>query len=194
MIKKNSEKPIMDPFEDKSGISGLVPVEWLQISLSKEKRDSDTKRILSNLPLFENLSMRNWRELSDIFHKRTFLKDEVIFRHGTPGLGMYAIIDGSVAVFDNDEGVDVEITRLGTGDFFGEISLIDEIDRSATIVALETTRLIGVFRPQLRDLMHRRPQLGLIIIERLARILASRLREVNDRLVMYKKKLAEERQ
>ncbi len=194
MIEKNSEKVIIDPSNETSTSRSSIPVEWLQISFSKEKRDSDTRRILSKLPLFENLSMRNWRELSDLFHKRTFLKDEVIFRRGTPGLGMYAIIDGSVAVFDNEDGVDVEIARLGAGDFFGEISLIEDIDRSATTVALETTRLIGIFRPQLKDLMHRRPQLGLIIIERLARILTSRLREANNRLVMYKRKLTEERQ
>lgn len=190
MIEKNSKTIIINPSDETSASGSSIPVEWLQISFSKEKRDAETRRILSNLPLFQNLSMRQWRELSDLFHKRTFTKDETIFKYGTPGLGMYAIIDGSVAVYDNEDGVDVEIARLGSGDFFGEMSLIEEVERSATIVALETTKLIGIFRPQLKDLMHRRPQLGLIIIERLARILASRLREANHRLAMYKKKLS----
>ncbi|NQT34933.1 cyclic nucleotide-binding domain-containing protein [bacterium] len=190
MIEKNSKKVIIDPSDETSVSGSSIPVEWLQISFSKEKRVSDTRRILSNLPLFENLSMRQWRELSDLFHKRTFTKDEIIFKNGTPGLGMYAIIDGSVAVYENEDGVDVEIARLGSGDFFGEMSLVEEVERSATIVALETTRLIGIFRPQLKDLMHRRPQLGLIIIERLARILTSRLREADHRLAMYKRKLS----
>ena len=62
--------------EDKPGNSSIsTEVEWVSIGLGREKRDSDTRRILSSLPLFSNLSIRDWRELMGLFHSRTFLDD-----------------------------------------------------------------------------------------------------------------------
>jgi len=179
--------------EDKPGNSSIsTEVEWVSISLGREKRDSDTRRILSSLPLFSNLSIRDWRELMGLFHSRTFLDDEVIFRRDTPGLGMYIVIDGNVSILDSEKGAGVEIARLTSGDFFGEMTLIEEIDRTATAVSVGTTNLIGIFRPQLKDLMHRRPRLGLILMERLARIVVNRLHEANQRLTECREKLKEE--
>ncbi|HHE46169.1 MAG TPA: cyclic nucleotide-binding domain-containing protein [Bacteroidetes bacterium] len=179
---------MLNQMEKASRFADSVQVEWMPIKLGMEKRDADMRRALSSIPLFENLSRRDWRDLTSLFHFRTFLNDEVIFKYGTPGLGMYIIIDGNVAILAREMDVDVEIARLGRGDFFGEMCLIEEIDRSASAVAKGTTRLIGIFRPQLKDLMHRRPRLGLVIIERLARILTHRLREANQKLVEWREK------
>ncbi|MDP8237779.1 MAG: cyclic nucleotide-binding domain-containing protein [Candidatus Hatepunaea meridiana] len=172
--------------------STITEVEWVPVSLTKDKRDSDMRRTLSSLPLFENISTRDWRELASLFHKRTFSDEEIIFRYGTPGLGMYIVIDGNVVIYSKEKTNDVEIARLGPGSFFGEMSLIDEIDRSATAVSSGNSNLIGIFRPQLKDLMYHRPRLGLILMERLACIVVSRLREADKRLMEYRKKLNSE--
>lgn len=159
--------------------------EWLPQKLHRDKPDSDTRRILSTLPLFVNLSSRDWRELNNLFHNRTYKNDEVIFRYGTPGLGMYIIIEGTIAILARENETDIEIARLGPGDFFGEMTLIEEADRSATAVSIGDSRLMGIFRPQLRDLLNRRPRLGMIIMERLARIVVKRLQVANHRLAEY---------
>ena len=143
------------------------------------------------MPLFQNLSRRDWRELSDLFHQRKYSNEEVIFEHDTPGLGMYIIIDGMAKVYSVDRrNKKTEIANLLPGDFFGEMSLIEEVPRSATVASVGTTNLIGIFRPQLRDLMHRRPRLGLVLMERLALILVNRLREANKKLIECREQLS----
>ena len=161
----------------------LHEVDWQPVVISKDKRDSDIKAILASLSLFKNLSQRDWRELSDLFHQRKYSDGEIIFEYDTPGLGMYIIIEGSARVLNIDHnGRKTEVAILNKGDFFGEMSLVEEVYRSATVNAIGKTQLVGIFRPQLRDLMHRRPKLGLLLMERLAIIIINRLREANRRL------------
>ncbi|NQU04778.1 MAG: cyclic nucleotide-binding domain-containing protein [Calditrichaeota bacterium] len=170
----------------------LTEIEWLPVVISREKRDSDIRKILTSLPLFSNLSQRDWREFSDLFHLRTYSDEEVIFEHDTPGLGMYIIIEGSARVLNIDcSEIETEVVLLGSGDFFGEMSLVEEMYRSATIIAVGKTQLVGIFRPQLIDLMHRRPKLGLLLMERLAIMIISRLREANKRLAAYRERIRE---
>ena len=157
-------------------------VEWLPVTLDQDQRDADLRRTLASTPFFANLPRRYWRELTGLFHYRSFEDREIIFRQGTPGLGMYIIIEGTVLILARKEDSYVEIARLGTSDFFGEMSLIEEIERGATAMSSGKTRVVGIFRPQMQNLMHRRPRLGLVLTERLARILANRLRESNRKL------------
>lgn len=157
--------------------------EWFSVAERMKHSDDDLRRILSTMPLFENLPRRYWRELSILFHERKYDTDEVIFKSGTPGLGMYIIISGAVKVMGESGKNEIEFARLKAGDFFGEMSLVDEIDRSATAIAIEPTRLVGVFRPHMQDLMHRRPRLGMLLLDRLVRIIATRLREANRLLI-----------
>jgi CRP-like cAMP-binding protein len=157
-------------------------VEWQPIKIGKDKRDTDLRRTLNAVPLFANLPRRYWRELTSLFHFRAYEDQEIIFHYATPGLGMYIIIEGSVLILALKDETYVEIARLARGDFFGEMSLVEEVERGATAMSSGKTRLIGIFRPQLQNLIHRRPRLGLALMERLARILTTRLRESNRKL------------
>ena len=71
------------------------------------------------------------------------------------------------------------------------MSLIEKVYRSAAVVSAGKTRLIGIFRPQLKDLMHRRPRLGLMLMERLALIVVNRLREASQRLSQCRERVKE---
>ena len=170
----------------------LTEIEWLPVIISREKRDSDIRNILTSLPLFSNLSQRDWRELSDLFHQRTYSDGEIIFEYDTPGLGMYIIIEGSARVINMDHsGNEIEVALLNNGEFFGEMSLVEEVYRSAAVIAVGKTHLVGIFRPQLKDLMHRRPKLGLLLMERLAVIIVNRLHEANKKLIKYNERIRE---
>ena len=96
---------------------------------------------------------------------------------------MYIIVSGAVKVVMDRGSETLELARLQSGDFFGEMSLIDDYDRSATVVAVGETRLIGIFRPQLQELIVQRPKLGVVLLNRLAIIIVHRLREANRMLV-----------
>ena len=116
-------------------------------------------------------------------HLRRFRPGEEVFREGEPGVGMYIIRSGGVDIFQRGEdGSEQHLAHLETGDFFGELALLDEAPRSATARATESTELWGIFRPDLMDLIQRDPRLGLKIVLPLARLVGERLRRTNELL------------
>jgi len=164
-----------------------LAVEWAPFHRGAVGEDVLIKRALRSTPLFEKLRSRDWKLISDLFHVRDYAPGEVIFEQGTPGLGMYVIVDGKVKIVTEEEGKEVVLASLEHGDFFGEMSLIDEIERSAGAVAETQTRLVGLFRPQLQELMAHRPRIGIVIFERLAKIVVQRLRYSNELLMRQMK-------
>ncbi len=175
--------------EEQSRKVKRLALEWLPFKIGKESDQAIIKRTLRNTPLFEKLSSRDWHLMTGLFHLRTYKANEIIFEKGTPGLGMYVIIDGSVKITTEEDGDEVVIVNLSQGDFFGEMSLIDEVERSANAISDTETKMIGIFRPQLQELMTHRPRLGIVIFQRLASIVVKRLREANKNLTQERNEL-----
>jgi len=155
---------------------------WTNIFKHDRRPESLTTLLRSN-PIFTDLKEREIRELEEITHRRSFREGEAVFHEGEPGVGMYVIESGSVRVFicapDSHE---IELASLGKGEFFGEAALLEDEPRSATVVALEDTALIGLFKPDLLDLIDRNPAAGVKIILKLAQILAARLRQTHEEM------------
>ncbi len=157
-------------------------LEWFPVRRKRGSREQQIHEIFTNTPLFENMNRQDWNLLSNLFHERKYVKGEIIFEKGMPGLGMYVILEGDVKIVENsDEGGSV-LAQLTTGDFFGEMAVIQKGTRNATAIAVSPCELIGIFRPQLRELLKDRPRLGKLIYERLARVMADRLRMADDLL------------
>lgn len=99
------------------------------------------------VPLFAELSRREAGQVARLFKKRDFAAGETIAREGSGGAAFYLIESGDAAVSVGGE----ERRTLGPGDYFGEIALIDEGARSATITAVTDLRCHGLtywdFRP-----------------------------------------------
>ena len=134
-------------------------------------------RFLSSVPIFDSLSSRQLRKIHKLIHIRTFDEGEIVFRQGDPGVGLYIVRDGQVDVYNEyPDMTRSKITTLKVGDFFGEISLLNESTRSATVVSSYSSTLLGLFRPDLFGVMEFDPKLGLSIIYRIAQIVAERLR------------------
>lgn len=138
--------------------------------------------ILSQVPLFRELSQQGLRFVRELMHIREYQAGEVVFEEGEPGQGMYVILEGEVRVVLRDREGEVEIVRLKSGDFFGEFSLIDEAPRSATVIATKPTRLGGFFRPDLKELLERNPRQGVKVLWNLAEVLTDRLRHSNEEI------------
>jgi len=157
---------------------------WENIFRRQGKQLSDTALALSNVPIFKGLSQKEIREIEHIIHQREFQAGETIFQQGDPGLGMYIIVLGQVQIVNNqDPDNPIIYSELDDGDFFGDMSLVDEADRSATALAIANTRIIAFFRPELKDILTRFPSLGNKILSNLAEVIARRLRKTNDLLI-----------
>lgn len=137
---------------------------------------------LSSVPIFDTLTRRQKQKLHSLIHIRSYAEGDIVFRQNDPGVGLYIVRDGSVSIWREHDSdmTKTKIALLTEGDFFGEISLLNDSPRSATVVAEKPSTLFGFFRSDLLALMESDPKLGVKLVYQLARIVAERLRVIND--------------
>ena len=143
-------------------------------------KEGDILPVLRTIPIFEGLGFNDLKKIELIVHKRTFMPNEIIFYERQPGAGMYIIKKGLIKLTKTVNEERVKISELKDGEFFGEMSLLDDYPRSAEATAVEKTEALGIFRPDLFDLIESNPKLGYKILLRLSKRLASRLRETTE--------------
>ncbi|HLF19187.1 MAG TPA: cyclic nucleotide-binding domain-containing protein [Bacteroidota bacterium] len=163
---------------------------WKNIFSERVVREGSTEEVLSKVPAFGSLTTRELKEVGSIVHKRKYRAGEPVFYQGDPGLGMYIIQEGEVSIsLAGKDSVEEELAVLTDGDFFGEIALLDESPRSANAICKADCTLIGFFRPDLFELIEKKPRLGTKIVLKLAEIVAQRLRKTDKELSRTKNQL-----
>jgi CRP/FNR family cyclic AMP-dependent transcriptional regulator len=109
--------------------------------------DSARLDLLRRVPLFADLERRELENVARSLKERTFAPGQTIAEEGAGGVGFFVIEDGEARVTVHG----AERGRLRPGDYFGEIALIAESDRTATVVADTELRCLGMtawdFRP-----------------------------------------------
>src|SRR5207237_8151322 len=106
----------------------------------------DVETVLS-VPLFASLDSKATAELGEYLTIHDYPKSATICRHGDPGDAMYLIDVGKVRISITDaDGAVVTLAELGSGDFFGEMSMLDGHGRSANATAIEEARLAKLTR------------------------------------------------
>jgi CRP-like cAMP-binding protein len=161
---------------------------WGNIFKGKNDKNQNIRQFLKNIPLFAQLHKRELKDIEHLVHRRQYKSSEVIFWQNEPGVGMYIVQSGEVGIFqDYNTTEQKQLARLIQGDFFGEMALLEDDNRSATAVALSESHLLGVFHPDLFDLFERKAELGVKVLVILANILAQRLRKTNLELQQYSK-------
>jgi len=148
-----------------------------------DQRTAEIIHLLGEVPLFQELRRTALHELAEITHERIYRRDEFLYYENDPGMGLYVVEQGNVRLLlEDDEGSLQELRQLGPGEVFGELSLLDSFKRLETVQALTETRVLGFFRPDLRMLAMRHPQVGTEVTAALARFLAKRQVELINML------------
>ena len=163
----------------------------------KQAQERDIARILADNVLFRDLTPKELKFVEQIVHERHYRKGEYVFQQGEVGVGMYIIAKGSIdiSLFDSqplsgDVAKQVFVTKLETGDFFGELSLVEDGGRrSASAIASEDSVLIGFFKPDLMEILERSPATGIKIIFRLSEVLGKRLKETTEKIKQLKREI-----
>lgn len=132
---------------------------------------------IGRMEFFSGLDRKLLRKVEESAIVCRFAKGETIIREGEMGLGMYVILNGRVEVTKGRTGTGVRLAELGPEQFFAEMSLIDDKPRSASITTLDETECLLLTRDSFGKLMEKNPQISI----RLARILAERLRQADER-------------
>ena len=121
--------------------------------------------MLAEVPLFASLSGRHLRRVAGLARMRRFHDGAVMMRSGDTGDTMYVLLDGRATVRIRGRG-EVE---LGVGSFVGELSLLDDGPRSATVVAKGPVLALTIGRGAFRKLLRAEPAIAVAVAEELAR-------------------------
>jgi CRP-like cAMP-binding protein len=128
---------------------------------------------LASVPLFAGISADSMSHLADVAGEQKFAAGQFIVRQGQVGSGLYVVVDGAVNVI---RGAGDVLTTLNAGDFFGELSVIDQQPRNASVQAAEETTVLAVASWDLLSLLEQDPALALNLIKGLA----ARVRATGD--------------
>jgi len=139
-----------------------------------------TMDVLRQVWLFSGLDEQQLEAVSSFTFQKSFGPGELIVEEGRTGNGMYAIISGNVeAVKALGTEHERTVNRLGTGEVFGEMALLGEWPRTATVRAVDEVECLGIDRWVFLTQLERHPQVGI----RLLQVLAQKLRDSDARLV-----------
>jgi CRP/FNR family transcriptional regulator/CRP/FNR family cyclic AMP-dependent transcriptional regulator len=138
----------------------------------------DEQELLRTVPIFSELGDGDIASLGRLSSRRHYPKDGVVFFENEPGDSLFMILEGRVKVtILGDDGREIILSILGPGDFFGEMSLLDDEPRSATAIAAEESELLLLARDFQSFVSENRTIMGALI-----RVLASRLRHANQQI------------
>lgn len=178
----------------------------LDISLLKYLWDASPISFLSskenyhdffkNISFLSTFSDNEVRLFTKFLHRREFQKNEVVFKQGDTGYGLYFIFSGSVKILANYSSGESDqgdlVIKLEKRQYFGEMGLLEEYNRrTATAVAAENTILLGIFKPDLERMLELYPVLGAKFLRETALLMAGRMGQLTREIVGLKKKVKE---
>jgi len=142
--------------------------------------------LLKKVYLFNGLSMSELVEILKLCRQKSFRKDDIIFDEGSPGDSCFIVEKGSVRISKVVPNAGEEaLTVMHAGDYFGEMSLIDGANRSASAIANEDTLCLIITKNDLDRLMAEDALLGNKLLRSFCTTLAARLRGMNDKLTQF---------
>lgn len=167
----------------KDNISAVVlrAVADTEDMASEESRASEVNlklETLKKIPLFRYLTYQELVKVLNITYLETYDAAATIIKEGDNGEELYIVLAGRVSVSRNGQ----EIVELHPGVHFGEMALVDQSPRSATVKAKDATRLLVVQRRSFYTLIRKEPVLAVKLLWSFVQVLSRRLRETNEQL------------
>lgn len=147
------------------------------------------KEFLKSVQLFHELRDDQLTSVSSICERRVFKSGEMVVREGEMGNEMYLVLSGRAGV---SKSIDVKLPGndhlkfektlavLGPGSSFGEIALLEDDTRTATVRAETELEVFVVKNERMGELMDSDPMLGFNILKAMSKVLCTRLRKAND--------------
>jgi CRP/FNR family transcriptional regulator, cyclic AMP receptor protein len=139
----------------------------------------DSTILLRNVPLFAGLDEAQLSVLARVIQRRRFGRNATIIGAGDPTDSLYVVISGRLKVQMSDEqGREVILSLLGPGELFGEMGLLDDSPRSASVVSQEPCELLSISKADFKRSLAENFDLSLMVM----RGLVHRLREADRKI------------
>lgn len=130
---------------------------------------------LPYIPLFQDLSVTEVNLLKPLFENFACPADKVIFEQGDPATHLYVMMSGTVIIqYKPYDGNPMILTRLRDGDVFGWSAVIGTTKYTATIISESQVEAVRIRRENIWNLIKKNPEVGKIVINRLARMVSPR--------------------
>jgi CRP/FNR family cyclic AMP-dependent transcriptional regulator len=124
--------------------------------------------MFENIPLFSGLGKQDLAAIAEHAITKNYPADSIIISEGDLSDSLYLILYGKVKVYvSNAEGAEAILNIMGTGEFFGEMALLDNVPRSASVMTLEPTRLSMITKQAFRDCLAKQPDVAYNLISAL---------------------------
>jgi CRP-like cAMP-binding protein len=137
-------------------------------------------KVFNQIPIFKDLTPQQHALLEAIFSLEECKCDAVVFEQGAEADYLYIVVVGEVAiVFDPDDGGPITVARLQKGGVFGWSAAFGSGAYTSGAICAEKSTLLKVLGEDLKKLRQNHPETGILILERLANVVAERLRNTN---------------
>jgi serine/threonine protein phosphatase PrpC len=170
-------------------ITALVVGVGDESSTTQTLRHSDlvAKKLetLGRIPMFGGFEYKDLAKLLEIIEMRGVRPYDIIIREGETGEDMYIVLSGRADVYKQEQ----HINELGPGDFFGELSLIDDIPRSATVIARDAMTLLVIRRQRMFALLEKNEKMAAKIYWAFLRRMSIQIRSKDDELYQLRRLL-----
>ena len=134
---------------------------------------------LATVPLFSGLDRSELEKFAEVTREKSYPKGSVILFEDDPGDSLFVVREGRVkVVLIGEDGREVILGVLGVGEYFGELSLIDDRPRSAHVIAMEDSNLLVLRREDFRKRVESSPSVAWGLLTELSR----RLRRADDKI------------
>jgi len=160
----------------------------LSVEADQDEETTDVEgktEILRRIPLFQHMTYKELLAILGIARGRQFEKGQGIIQEGEQGDELFVLFRGRVDVIKSG----LKIAQLKAGGHFGEMGLVDQAPRSATVHAVEGTSAISIDRDSLLKLMRRDSLLAVKLLWSFVQVLSERLRNTNVALTDIKQEL-----
>lgn len=157
-------------------------VSWVRAENSwdtAEEEKVERLLVLRKVPLFAQMNLEQLVAIDQRLEEVEYLAGEVVFEEGQLGAELYILLDGTVKIVKaRGSGQELVLTRLEGVNYFGEMAILDDEPRSASVVVERNSRLLVLKGEQLKDLVEQMPEMAFEIIK----VLTGRIRQADDRL------------
>jgi CRP/FNR family transcriptional regulator, cyclic AMP receptor protein len=147
---------------------GTIPASSHELPISWERSVPGTE-LLRRIPLLAGLTGRELDLIAQSSRRVQYPKKSIVFHEGDPGDYLLVILRGRVKVtLLSDDGRETIVAMLERPAFLGEVALLDEAPRSATVMTLEPTEFLQIGRASFKSLLTAHPAIAMKIMARLA--------------------------
>lgn len=129
----------------------------------------ETAEFLAKVPLFKGLKKRQCENLAKRFVERQYPADREIVTQDKGGEGFFIIVAGNAIVMrERGEGEKVQVNEFGPADFFGELALLDDGPRTASVITTEPTECLALTRWDFYGALRDDVDMAVVILQEMA--------------------------